>query len=405
MFWMRAAGAAGSNEVCSLFANRCKSRFQTTTHTRQRRTVVNIAQLVRCGKPPSARLRLSGVVSRLLHSASGPVCEVLENADEGNISRGGRRQERTALHRCGYRIDCLLEGYWRLAQGRGLGQGVGMMQWKIGGREMVFGKDPVVMGILNLTPDSFSDGGMFLDPNRAVDRALEMVSQGAGIIDIGGESTRPSAPHISLEEERRRVLPVLERLIGEVQVPLSIDTQKPELAREALSTGVEIVNDVGAARFDPSMLEVVGEFGSGYVCMHMKGTPGTMQHQPTYFNVVAEIDEFFAKAISSYLSVGLASEQVVLDVGIGFGKTVLHNLELIHHVETFKKHGRPIVLGVSRKSFIGKVLGIESAAERLAGSLACACWGLHVGAAVFRVHDVLATSQALAMWQAIKQTV
>ena len=259
------------------------------------------------------------------------------------------------------------------------------------------------MGILNVTPDSFSDGGKFLDPHRAVDRAQEMVSQGAAIIDVGGESTRPSAPVVSLEEERRRVIPVLKRLADQINAPISIDTQKPEVAREALLLGASIVNDVGSNRRNPAMLQAVSEQGAGYICMHMRGTPRTMQKHPAYSNVVSEIDEFFAESLAVYSRFGLSAEQVALDVGIGFGKTVFHNLELISRLETFKKHGRPIVLGVSRKSFLGRVLGIENVSERLSGSLACACWGLHAGAAVFRVHDVRATAQVLAMWQAIER--
>ena len=259
------------------------------------------------------------------------------------------------------------------------------------------------MGILNVTPDSFSDGGKFLDSNRAVDRAQEMVSQGAAIIDVGGESTRPSAPAVSLEEERRRVIPVLKRLAGRIDVPISIDTQKPEVAREALLLGASIVNDVGASRRNPAMLQVVGEQGAGYICMHMLGTPRTMQERPSYSNVVSEIDEFFAESLAVCSRFGLSEEQVALDVGIGFGKTVFHNLELLSRLKTFRKHGRPIVLGVSRKSFIGQVLGIENVSERLSGSLACACWGFCTGAEVFRVHDVQATAQALAMWKAIER--
>ncbi len=277
------------------------------------------------------------------------------------------------------------------------------MRWKIGQREIRLGEAPLVMGILNVTPDSFSDGGKFLDPHRAVDRAQEMVSQGAAIIDVGGESTRPSAPIVSLEEERRRVIPVLERLAGRISAPISIDTQKPEVAREALLLGASIVNDVGANRRNPAMLQAVSEQGAGYICMHMLGTPGTMQERPSYSNVVSEIDEFFAESLAVCSRFGLSEEQVALDVGVGFGKTVFHNLELLSRLKTFRKHGRPIVLGVSRKSFIGRVLKIENVSERLSGSLACACWGLHAGAAVFRVHDVQATTQALAMWQAIEQ--
>jgi dihydropteroate synthase len=229
-----------------------------------------------------------------------------------------------------------------------------------------------------------------------------MVSQGAGIIDIGGESTRPSAPSVPVEVELQRVVPVIERLVKLVDVPLSIDTQKPEVARRALEAGASIVNDVGAASENPAMLEVVAQSGCGYVCMHMQGNPRTMQKSPVYSDVVSEVDAFFTSQLRSYRALGIDLEQVVLDVGIGFGKTVEHNLELLRHLESYKKHGRPILLGVSRKSFIGNILGIEDASERGPASLACVCWGLRAGVELFRVHDVSETSHVVRMWQAIE---
>lgn len=258
------------------------------------------------------------------------------------------------------------------------------------------------MGILNVTADSFSDGGDYLDLDRAVERAVCMVSEGAKIIDIGGESTRPSAPKVPFDVERRRVLPVIERLVELVDVPLSIDTQKPELARLALGVGASIVNDVGAASSDPAMLDVVAQSGCGYVCMHMQGNPLTMQNAPVYSNVVEEVDDFFASRLRHYQDLGIDQEQVVLDIGIGFGKTVVHNLELLRHLDSYKKHGRPLLLGVSRKSFIGDILGLENACERGAASLACVCWGLRAGIELFRVHDVSDTSHAVEMWRAIE---
>ena len=277
------------------------------------------------------------------------------------------------------------------------------MKWRMAHGGVLSFARPLVMGVLNVTPDSFSDGGCFLDPKVAVERAQVMVSEGADIIDIGGESTRPGAPEISLAEEGARVLPVIESLREAVDVPLSIDTQKPEIAAEAVARGGSIVNDVGAGANDPAMLELVASTGCGYVCMHMKGTPRVMQQAPKYDDVVREVDHFFSEQLQGYDRHGIAAEQIVIDVGIGFGKTLTHNLELLRHLESYKKHGRPILLGVSRKSFIGQTLGLECPTERGAGSLACACWGMQAGARVFRVHDVAETSQVLQMWPAIER--
>ncbi|MBT5708612.1 MAG: dihydropteroate synthase [Verrucomicrobia bacterium] len=258
------------------------------------------------------------------------------------------------------------------------------------------------MGVLNVTPDSFFDGGDFFDLEQATERALGMVSQGAGIIDIGGESTRPMAPIVPVDVELQRVIPVIERLVKLVGVPLSIDTQKPDVARRAIEAGASIVNDVGAASEDPAMLDVVAQSGCGYICMHMQGNPRTMQTSPTYSDVVSDVDAFFTSKLRVYRACGIDLEQVVLDVGIGFGKEVEHNLELLRHLESYKKHGRPILLGVSRKSFIGKVLEINDASERGPASLACVCWGLRAGVELFRVHDVSETSHVVRMWQAIE---
>jgi len=273
--------------------------------------------------------------------------------------------------------------------------------WKIGRKRVLDLEQPLVMGVLNVTPDSFSDGGRFLEPEQAVDRALEMCSQGADIIDVGGESTRPSAPRISPEVERQRVIPVIERLAEHKDVVISVDTQKAEIARQAVEAGALIVNDINAAAQSPEMLELVAESRCGYVSMHMQGTPQTMQQAPVYSNVVAEVSEFFRQSLVFYEKYGVSLEQIVLDVGIGFGKTVDHNLELLRHLVDYKKHGRPLLLGVSRKSFLGKILGAESTDDRLAASLACVCWGMSADVRIFRVHDVLETSQTVRMWRAI----
>lgn len=262
--------------------------------------------------------------------------------------------------------------------------------------EFVFPCPALVMGVVNVTPDSFSDGGKFLDPAAAVAHALKLVEEGAGIIDIGGESTRPDAAPVSEAEELRRVLPVIELLAGRVRVPLSIDTQKPAVARAALQAGASLVNDIAANRADAEMWRVVAESRAGYVAMHMQGTPQTMQSKPTYRDVVSEVGDFFVDRLARLAAAGVAAEQVILDVGIGFGKTLEHNLELLAGLESFTKYHRPLLLGVSRKSFIGKLLGVDTAA-RLPASLACACRAIEAGVQIIRTHEVAPTVQALRM--------
>lgn len=276
------------------------------------------------------------------------------------------------------------------------------MIWQIGKARSIDCDKAKVMGILNVTPDSFSDGGDFFDPLRAMDRAEEMAGQGANIIDIGGESTRPFAEKVSEKEERRRVIPLIEKLIDRIPIPISIDTQKPEIARLAISSGASIVNDISAISQNEKMLEIISETGCGYIAMHMKGTPQTMQCSPSYENVVDEIDRCFAKLLSRFSSFGISHKQIVLDVGIGFGKTPAHNLSLLKNIHKYKKHARPLLLGASRKSFIQSVLGIERACDRGAASLACVAWGMAAGMKIFRVHDVLETSHIVQMWQAIE---
>jgi len=256
----------------------------------------------------------------------------------------------------------------------------------------------LVMGIVNVTPDSFSDGGKFLAPEAAVTHALDLVEEGAAILDIGGESTRPGAAPVEEREELRRVLPVIEALAPRVQVPISIDTMKPGVARAAVAAGASLINDVGANRQDPAMWRLSAETGAAYVCMHMRGTPQTMQQDPVYQDVVAEIGAFFADRLAQLNHCGVPSEQIILDPGIGFGKTVEHNLQVLGRLETFGRFGRPLLLGVSRKSFIGKLLGTDN---RLAGGLACACLALEAGVKIIRTHDVAPTLQALRMAEAI----
>ena len=257
------------------------------------------------------------------------------------------------------------------------------------------------MGVVNVTPDSFSDGGRFLDPAAAVAHALELVEQGADILDIGGESTRPGAEPVSEAEELRRVMPVLEQLAGRVAVPVSIDTMKPAVARAALRAGASVVNDVAANREDDAMWRVVAEERAGYVCMHMRGTPRTMQSDPVYADVVREVGAFFEERMRRLGDCGVAAEQTILDVGIGFGKTLEHNLKLLGALGGFTKPGRPLVLGASRKSFLGKLPGAEPG-ERLPASLACACLAVQAGVQMIRTHDVKATVQAVRLVEAVR---
>lgn len=261
---------------------------------------------------------------------------------------------------------------------------------------------PLVMGILNVTPDSFSDGGEYEDPSRAVERAMTMVHEGADIVDIGGESTRPGAPEVSQQEEMKRVIPVLERLVSAGCSALSVDTRKVEVARAAVECGASIINDVEASRSDLAMWQLVAESGVGYVAMHMQGQPRTMQHAPNYSEVVSEVYAFFTERLDAMHRSGIKKQQVVLDVGIGFGKDLFHNLELLRSIECFGKLERPIMLGVSRKSLFKALLGVEEPSRRLPAGLATALWAVNQGVKIIRTHDVAETVQALAMWEALQ---
>ena len=266
--------------------------------------------------------------------------------------------------------------------------------------EFTFPRPTLVMGVLNVTPDSFSDGGQFATTEVAVARALAMIAQGAEIIDVGGESTRPGAEPVSEVEELRRVVPVIAELATRIQVPVSIDTMKPAVAQAALAAGASIVNDVAANREDDRLWRLVADSGAGYVCLHMRGTPQTMQANPEYRDVVREVGEFFFDRIQRLSGCGVGPEQIILDPGIGFGKTAGHNVQLLGAWARFLEFGRPLLLGVSRKSFIGKLLGTELAA-RLPASLACACLAVAGGARIIRAHDVAETVQAVRMTEAI----
>jgi dihydropteroate synthase len=255
----------------------------------------------------------------------------------------------------------------------------------------------LIMGVVNVTPDSFSDGGRFLDADAAVEHGLRLAGEGADILDIGGESTRPGAEPVGADEELRRVVPVIERLARNGQVRLSIDTTKAGVARAALEAGATLVNDVSALRFDPEMAALVAETGAGCCLMHMLGEPRTMQENPRYEDVVSEVKAFLEERLAFAVGEGIDEDRVWLDPGIGFGKTVEHNLELLRRLDEIVAIGRPVVVGTSRKSFLGKLAGGRGEGERLPGTIATNVLALERGASVFRVHDVAPNADALAV--------
>ena len=274
------------------------------------------------------------------------------------------------------------------------------MRWRCVDFDFEFPRRALVMGVVNVTPDSFSDQGQFFDTEAAVARAMALAAEGADLIDVGGESTRPGATPVPVEEELRRVIPVVERLSVMLNIPVSIDTRKPQVADAALRAGASIVNDVQANRSEAGMWEVVATHRAGYVAMHMQGLPENMQENPVYRDVCGEVAGFLATTMDRLGSAGISTEQVVLDPGIGFGKTASHNLSLLAGIGTFRKLGRPLLVGLSRKSFIGSILG-AGVADRLPGALACTQWCYLNGVQIFRTHDVVATTQTLRMSEAL----
>lgn len=276
------------------------------------------------------------------------------------------------------------------------------LYWHLRDRAIDLTHRPLVMGIVNVTPDSFSDGGQFIDPGVAVAHGLHLVEEGADILDIGGESTRPNATPVPLEEELQRVVPVVTGLARQVSVPISVDTMKAEVARQCLEAGAAIVNDVVGFR-DPAMIAVAAEYRAGIVVMHMQGMPQTMQQNPHYSDVVREVGVFFEEQLHALANQGISPEAVCLDPGIGFGKTLDHTLELLGNLGAFSRFGRPICLGVSRKGFIGQICG-RSRNERMAASLAVVCFAAARGEAhVLRVHDVAPTRDAALLLEAINR--
>ena len=255
-------------------------------------------------------------------------------------------------------------------------------------------KQSLIMGILNITPDSFSDGGDFFEKNIAIDRALEMVEQGADIIDIGGESTRPFSDSVSLKEEISRVIPVIEGICKESDVCISIDTTKSKVASEALEAGATVINDISAMEIDSLMVDVALKFNCPIVLMHMKGIPKNMQDNPQYQSLISDIKEYLLARIDFVVSKGIDRNKIIIDPGIGFGKTVENNFEIINNLDQFVKMNFPVLLGASRKSFIGVSLNLPEN-DRLEGSIAANIIGLQKGAKIFRVHDVVETSRAM----------
>jgi dihydropteroate synthase len=258
-----------------------------------------------------------------------------------------------------------------------------------------------IMGILNVTPDSFSDGGQFASHDAAVAHARTLADQGADIIDIGGESTRPGALPLSEEEELRRVLPVIERIVADIPLPLSIDTYKAGVARRALAAGASIVNDISGLRFSPDMAPIVADYGAAVVLMHIKGTPRDMQVDPVYGDVVGEIMDYLDESASIALKAGVGKDRILVDPGIGFGKTLQHNLEIISRLDEFTALGFPIVLGTSRKRFIGTVLNITEPSGRVEGTAATVSLAIARGAHIVRVHDVAYMARVARMTDAI----
>ncbi len=261
------------------------------------------------------------------------------------------------------------------------------MHWELGERTLDLADRPCIMGILNITPDSFSDGAIFSDPEKAVDRALEMEAQGADLIDIGGESTRPYATPVTEEDELKRVLPVLEKLAGKLKIPISIDTYKSVVAKESLLRGAEIVNDISGFSFDPGMARVVASMKAGVVLTHTSGKPAVMQELTRYRSVICDIISSLRSAMSQALSHGIDEKKIVLDPGIGFGKDTRGNLEILGKLRDFSVLGRPILVGASRKGFIGSILN-RPLEDRIFGTAATTAMALANGASILRVHDV-----------------
>ncbi len=274
------------------------------------------------------------------------------------------------------------------------------------GTSLQLGHRTLVMGVLNVTPDSFSDGGFYFEPHKAIERALALVESGADIIDIGGESSRPAGPYgkgamvVSLKEELDRTIPIIEAIAPQLDVPISIDTTKSEVARQAIDNGATIVNDISALRFDEDMIHLIAETGTAVILMHMRGTPSTMQQNPAYDNVVSDILDFLSTRINSAEAVGISRSQIVIDPGLGFGKKYAHNIEILARLSEFHTLGYPLLIGASRKQFTAPQ---NLPHERLPGSISATIWGAIAGVHIIRVHDVAETVQALALSDSVSR--
>jgi len=276
--------------------------------------------------------------------------------------------------------------------------------WRCRDRVLPLGERTLLMGVVNVTPDSFSDGGRFLDTDDAVKHAMQLAADGADILDVGGESTRPGAEPVSLDEEAARVVPVIERLRTEApDVAISVDTRHPEVALAALAAGADIVNDVTAAS-DPGTIEAVRTSDAGLVLMHMQGEPRTMQADPTYGDVVVEVRGFLAERIEAAVAAGVARDRLCADPGIGFGKTTAHNLALLRDIASFRWLGVPVLVGASRKRFIGELSGVDDPAERVEGTAGAVAWCAAQGVDVVRVHDVKEMARVVKVVDAIART-
>ncbi len=275
------------------------------------------------------------------------------------------------------------------------------MIWKVRGQSLDLTHRALLMGIVNVTPDSFSDGGSFLDPLAACKQGLKLVEEGADILDIGGESTRPGSHSVPLEEEIQRVIPVIQRLRQETKALISIDTNKAAVAQAAMDAGADIINDITGLRGDENMPSVVSQSGAGVIIMHMKGTPRTMQDAPAYQDIMSEIGDFFRQSVALALSSGIDPMSIALDPGIGFGKTPEHNRQLLVEIGSFAKTGHPILVGASRKSFLGWLAGSSAMDDRFWPGVATTSLCRERGAKIFRVHDVKPHHDALRMTEAI----
>ena len=266
--------------------------------------------------------------------------------------------------------------------------------WEFGSFRFGPTKRPLLMGIVNVTPDSFSDGGRFLQTQAAVEHGLKLAAEGADILDVGGESTRPGSDVVTVDDELQRVVPVIQQLAKRTTVPLSVDTSKAAVARAAIEAGAVIVNDISGLRHEPEIVDVCRDFQVGVICMHMQGTPQTMQRDPHYINVVDEICDFFKERLQTLTAAGIAAERIAFDPGVGFGKTAQHNIEILKAIRQFQSIGRPILIGHSRKGFLQKVTG-RPLDERLFGTIGVSVAVAHQGVDLIRIHDVAANRDAV----------